>query len=1789
MEGLGNTHPLAEGIQSVITLPAFHGAGGGKPKEPRPPVEAPDSLHSTAYARIDDVLSEGPIRGLVNGLKSIYFNGTPLENPDGTLNFHNVVIDSRLGTQDQDYITGFGTVESEVGVGVRLMFGSPWTQALNNTALDGVRIRISTPMLQQGDAKTGDTNGTAVGYKIEVATDGGAYVPVLPYDSINGKTTSKYERSHRIDLPPATNGWLIRVTRTTPESSTNLVQSETYIESFTELVDAKLRYPNTAHVATIIDAKQFQSIPTRGFDTYGRIVQVPSNYNPETREYAGLWDGTFKPAWTDNPAWVFYDLITHHRYGLGHLVTPEMFNKWAAYKIARYCDQMVPDGRGGMEPRFTCNLFLQVQEDAYKVITDMAGVFRGMAYYASGSIQPVADMPDDPVFLYTPANVKDGRFVYNGSGLRARHTVALVSWNDQTDFGRSKVEYVEDLDGIGRYGVNQTEVIAVGCTSRGQARRYGKMLLATERLETDLVNFAVGLDGTLAAPGQIIRVADPLRAGRRIGGRVASATTQTIVVDALPSPAPVAGDLLSVIGTGGVLMQRVINNVNPATRAITVNTTFDSAPVPDSMWAVESAGAVTKLYRVLTVGEETDGSGYTISALEHNPEKFDFVDLDDPIEGETTPPITRPPGVGNLTITSRVRMMEYESELVLAADWTRPETAVDYEVQWRKGGGEWSPAQMQRETHWELPGAFPGEYVVKVTPFNAQAQPGPATVSAPYLIADPEVAPPAIGEIQGDVQDAFTQLAQEIEDRLLADQAEAAARVAAITAEAQARVAAIAAEAAARAAELQALSDELWGVIDGLGAQIGDVMQADEHVQANAYPVGGDLVQSGGKLYRSLQPVPAGIPITDTAYWQLIGDYASLGEAVAATVSRVNVLTSSVTALDGEISAINSLVTDLQSAIGDVEGEVAAQAGILSLLGTRVTETEAALAVVAEDITGLTAAIAGKADASALNALTVRVTETEDSIEAVVEDITDLQAALPGLASVGALDALTVRVTENEDGIEALIDDVTALSAEVDGKADAGALNALTTRVTETESGIDALASDVSALEAALPGLATVGALNALAATVSQHGTDISAISSDITSLTAALAGKASVAALNGLTATVNDIDGVVDAHTGLITSLQSEVRFPFQATLGWQFIVNHNGFQINNGSLSTTPATSNFGASAITTTSNDPQFYSPIVAINGADNPIVRALIRVRDPATWEGRLYWSDTTSGYHALNTKLSNITAAPLNEYFWVEWDMSATSVWRTRTINQLRFDFIGTSGRVVDVREIAVGNRSQAASGNAARLLESRVQQTENGIVANAADMTTLVAQLNGQLVPGKNLLVNPSGARGTGGWRIVSNGGTMRANVQPGNFYIEANSNGNVGNHNIIQDFQHPDLAGKQFTFTTDMYVDGANFGGWYGIDTVAVNSQTGAVAINTDVVSLTAAYQWQRISVVSPVYGPGFDTVRVRIRAYNNAFFQQMAFRNAKLEVGAVATPFSDDVPYSTATALMQAQAQQTADGQIRLMASYSIALDVNGYITGWVFNNDGSTGTFDVRADRFSVTNPSGGAGLTWEAGVLWNRGTSHSFIIGQNFGTSGDLIAWAGPNPTSPGAVSKSNAVFYITNGGDGYFGGSLSAGILRNAVTTTTIQTIDADVTNGPFGTNGNPRQVVISFARNHVRTRNATGPTGYVAGAGANTATIYVYRRIAGITAWVHTWTLNVTGSWYINNEVDGPDVANGNWGGSITVNDQSPAANTVEYVARVVGFTEQTITHTSGGGDTATNITQSLSIISTEP
>lgn len=696
----------------------FRGAkkGGGG----RQSVEASDSLHSTSYARIIDLLSEGEIVGPTDGLKSVYFDNTPVIAPDGTANFSGYDIQFRTGTQDQTPVSGFSASESTTSVGVAFKASQAWSHTFTNSQVDAVRITLGVQGLQKIDKKTGDIKGYRVEYKVQISTDGGSYKTVVS-SAFDGKTTSTYERSHRIDLPKPGSSWTIRVVRVTEDTSSTYVSDTTVVESYTEIIDAKLRYPMSALAAIKIDASQFSSIPSRAYHMKGRIIRVPSNYHPDTRAYAGTWDGTFKPAWTDNPAWVFFDILTNDRYGLGDVIAASQIDKWSLYEIAQYCDELVPTGIGdATEPRFTCNCYLQSAQNAAAVLSDLASVFRGIMYWGRGTAIPVADMPRDPSYTYTAANVVDGKFTYQGAARSTRYTVCLVSYADPDDMYNTKVEAVEDADGIARYGIVQTSITAFACSSRSQAHRLGLWTLLTSQKETRSVTFSVGLDGSIATPGQIIRVVDPALAGRRMGGRIHAATSATeLTLDAVDGLA--AGDRLAVTLPDGTVEVQTISAVNGT--AVTLGAALSQVPEAEAVWAAESDELQAQTFRVVSV-TEGDGNTFDIAAVQNVQDKYSAVDSGSKLSDTiiTQIPESYVPAPKNLRITSHEVIREGISSTVVTFEWDRPSVTggiSGYSVEWKRDNSDWVTAGSTATQSLDVQNAYSGAYQFRVRAANS--------------------------------------------------------------------------------------------------------------------------------------------------------------------------------------------------------------------------------------------------------------------------------------------------------------------------------------------------------------------------------------------------------------------------------------------------------------------------------------------------------------------------------------------------------------------------------------------------------------------------------------------------------------------------------------------------------------------------------------------------------------------------------------------------------------------------------------------------------------------------------------------------------------------------------------------------------------------------------------------------------------------------------------------------------------------------------------------------------------
>lgn len=694
----------------INEIKGHKGGGGGG----HTPVESPDSIQSMAIAKILLALGEGEWAGGLDGT-NIYLDGTPLTNEDGSSNFEGVSWEFRPGTQSQEYIKGVPAVENEITIGTELKSSAPWVRAVNNTQLSAVRLRFGWPALQQ-QKDNGDVNGYKIEYAIDVATDGGAYREVLK-SAVDGKTTTLYERSHRIDLPTATTGWQLRVRRLTANANSGRIADTMNVEAYTEVIDAKLRYPNTALLYVEFNAKQFQNIPKVTCRPKMMIVRVPDNYDPVTRQYSGVWAGGFKWAWTDNPAWVFYDILISDRYGLGQRIDSTQVDESELYRIAQYCDQLVPDGRGGggMEPRFKCDVYIQSREDAWTVLTDFAAIFRGMTCYGQNQIVTLADMPRDLDYTYTRANVINGKFAYSASSERTRYTTAMVGWSDPANHYADAVESVFENALVRRYGVNQTEITAIGCTRQSEANRRGRWALLSNSQDRT-VEFSVGLDGLIPFPGHIIGVADQMLSGRVMGGRISSVEGRNVRLDREPDIK--SGDRLIVNLPSGISQARTVQSVNG--RIVTVTTSYSETPQAESVWAVDADELAVQLYRVVSVADNNDNT-YTIVGAYHDPDKYARIDTGARIDERPISVI--PPGVQvapeNVLITSYSSINQGIAVTTLRATWNAVKNAIAYEAEWRKDNCNWVSVPRTSALGFEVPNIYAGRYLVRVRAINA--------------------------------------------------------------------------------------------------------------------------------------------------------------------------------------------------------------------------------------------------------------------------------------------------------------------------------------------------------------------------------------------------------------------------------------------------------------------------------------------------------------------------------------------------------------------------------------------------------------------------------------------------------------------------------------------------------------------------------------------------------------------------------------------------------------------------------------------------------------------------------------------------------------------------------------------------------------------------------------------------------------------------------------------------------------------------------------------------------------
>ncbi|MBH9024622.1 phage tail protein [Pseudomonas aeruginosa] len=938
------------------------GRKGGSSK-PKQPVEAPDSLRSVATAKILLAVGEGEFAG-VPSERDIYLDNTPLMDPSGNLNFPNVKWEWRAGAVDQDYIPGIPAVENETSVNVELRSDTPWVRSLSNTQLSAVRLRFAWPALQQQDTN-GNIGGYRIEYAVDLATDGGAYQEVLR-EAVDGKTTTRYERSRRIDLPAATNGWQVRVRRLTPNQNNNRIADTMLVAGYTEVIDAKLRYPNTALLYVEFSAEQFSNIPAVTVDCRGRKVQVPSNYDPETRAYLGIWDGTMKQAWTDNPVWHTYDIVTNDRFGVGKRIKAWMVDRWEMYRISQYCDQLVPDGKGGQEPRHTCNLNLQSRAGAWELLRDLTAIYRGMAYWAQGQLKIQADIPraTDVDFAYTRANVIDGRFSYGSASERTRYSRALVSYDNPANNYDTDVAVATDKRLQRRYGDNPVEVAAIGCTRESEAQRRGKWAILTNSQDRT-VTFRTGMDGAIPLPGWVIPVADALLAGREIGGRISAVAGRVITLDR--DTQVKAGDRLFLNLPSGKAEARSVQSV--AGRAVTVTTAYSETPLPELVWTLEADDLAVPLYRVMKVSQPERGV-FEITALQYEPGKFSAIDTGAKLESRpiSVIPITTVAPPASVTLTSHYQFDQGLAVSTMTIAWPAVEGAVAYDVEWKKDSGNWIRLPRTGTTSVDVTGIYAGGYLARVRAVSAFDITSVWKSSILTQLSGKTGAPPALAFLRttsgpwkiglewgfpasGAADTAYTEIQQSVTPGGSEQNATALGLFAYPTdthtltsLAAGARLAFrgrlidrtgnvgpwsawvddISSTDASEYNELitkeyveSALGEQFFAEIDQMQVDISGLQeQIDNLTDVLAYDptktyAKNDIVRVGNRLYQAKQAVPLNASPPNATYWADIGQSIETANGLA---QQVATNTADITELDGKVEAAASSLDVLQAA-----------------------------------------------------------------------------------------------------------------------------------------------------------------------------------------------------------------------------------------------------------------------------------------------------------------------------------------------------------------------------------------------------------------------------------------------------------------------------------------------------------------------------------------------------------------------------------------------------------------------------------------------------------------------------------------------------------------------------------------------------------------------------------------------------------------------------------------------------------------------------------------------------------
>lgn len=1111
-------------------LKTVKGAKGGSQSQRQPKV-ANDTTASKTYARLQYGMSEGEVEGLANGYKSIYLDDTPVENDSGARNFQDVTLDFRSGTNDQTYMEGFESIASETAVGVELKSDTPWVKGVTNLTLDAVIVRVRFGALKQQDPKNGDVSGIVIDYTIEVQTDGGSWELMLD-TQMSGKTSANYERTHRIGLPGANNNWLIRVIRKTPNSSSEYVSDKMYIQAITEVVDLKLAYPNTALIGVQYDAETFSNIAKIAVDLKGVKIKIPSNYDPVSRTYIGIWDGLFKRAYSNNPAWIYYDLCTNKRYALGNRLKETMIDKWSLYRLAQYCDQLVPDGKGGQEPRFACNVYIQSAESAFDILSKLAGLFRAISYWDGASIVCEADLPQDTMFTYTSANIIDGAMGINYTGTRARdrHNAVKVAWDNPQNRYKTEYVFVRDEKSIAEARtVRLLELEAWGCTSEGQAQRTGQWALKTEQLETRTVTFKVGLDGYIPLPGKVIELADELLAGRANGGRISSvsADLKQITLDR-DDVVCRAGDRLIVNGEDGKAQARVVSSITA--RVVTVVSAFDSVAA-QNVWVIDAKDLATMKFRVVSISQDEQHQ-FTITAIQHNESKFDAIDhgayIDDrPIS--IINPTTQDP-VESVSISSEQMVQQGMSVETMVISWPQAKGATKYQVEWRKDNGTWLKLPLTGNNSAEIAGIYAGKYEARVIAMSAFDISSLPTYSILTELTGKQGKPPKVAFIQA----TGILFGMKLDWSYPTNALDTAYVEIQVSPDSTSNIATLGSFAyPTTTTVIQGLQPNLTQFYRArLIDRIGNIGDWSDWTNGTTTSDAKDVLElldgqiTDSQLNQDLiSRIEVGAEAKD-----LVVEVNKIATATSLQVDKLtNELTAETAQRRNETKALNDALTEEtvqrregikalnegltqeitrsknadQSQIETLDNYKASIDGSLSNVQTRISTIATATEANTSKLTALDSAIEGKADASIVQNLKNDVVTIGDQVKSQSSIITGLQNTVADKADASVVQNLKNNVVTIGDQVNSQSSLITGLQNTLVGKADASALTALDSKVETIDGNVKSQAQALTALENSIEGKADTSAVNQLKSAVEQQGNTISSQGQAITKVEA--------------------------------------------------------------------------------------------------------------------------------------------------------------------------------------------------------------------------------------------------------------------------------------------------------------------------------------------------------------------------------------------------------------------------------------------------------------------------------------------------------------------------------------------------------------------------------------------------------------------------------------------------------------------------------------------------------------